>query len=350
VIAGGGIVGAMVAWQTLRSHEDWRVLWIDRSLFAMGCSAYAGALLTPFGRTEAHRTLLESSFALLSAFEQEGDSPSIHTHSGFYVVSQTSVDDRRDWFISSVGKAADGTDRFRQHLPHFDLQTRIALGPFMVRRGRPTEFIRSIASRCRKSPSFSIWEGASLDAWAGLDESVQVSVGGEGTIETARLVLATGAWAPGHLASDAELSKIRAKRVAACHIEIPPAEDAPVVYLGDHDAFLLPLHSEKRWLFGFPSEAWDVPPTEFRPEIDDRDRAAADAILGEYSSVFAGARHGGRAFYDGYADDRVPRASAIGGDHRVVFAGAGAGSGFRYSFGVARRALELLDGASSSRG
>lgn len=346
VIAGGGIIGAMVAWRTLRRHADWRVLWIDSSMFGFGASAYAGALLTPFGRTEEHRALLTTGFKLLTSLEQEGDQLPLQELTGWYVVSQALAEARRDWFVASVGRPSTSeTERFRRLMPHFELRDRVALGPFKVRQGRPVEFIALILILCRNSPTFSIWEGVELNSWVSQGDSVQLSVQGEGLIETDRLALATGAWAASQLATGSSPSTIRSKRVAACHIEIPPADDASVVYLGDHDAFLLPLVSEKRWLFGFPSEKWDVQPAAFRSELDDRDRAAADAILQEYSSLLAGQRHGGRAFYDGYAPDRVPVVSAIGGDRRVVFAGAGAGSGFRYSMGLAERLLDVLEGA-----
>jgi len=339
----------MVAWRALRRHAAWRTLWIDSSMFGFGASAYAGALLTPFGRTDAHRALLTTGFNLLASLEQEGGPLPLRELTGWYVVSQDLAEARRDWFIPSVGRPSTSeTEHFRRLMPHFELRDRVALGPFRVRQGRPAEFIARVLALCRSSSTFSIWEGVELNSWISHGDSVQLSIQGEESIETARLALATGAWAATQLAADPALSAIRSKRVAACHIEIPPANDAPVVYLGDHDAFLLPLVSEKRWIFGFPSEKWDVPPAAFRSELDDQDRVVADGILQEYSSLFAGQRHGGRSFYDSYAPDRVPVVSTVGDDRRVVFAGAGAGSGFRYSVGLAERLFDMLDGTEGA--
>ena len=77
--------------------------------------------------------------------------------------------------------------------------------------------------------------------------------------------------------------------------------------------------------------------------MNDHDRALADSIVAEYSPVLATYRRGGRAFYDCYREDLMPVATCVARDCKVVFAGACAGSGFRFSLSLAQRVLDLLD-------
>ena len=341
-IIGGGIVGAMVAWRTLRRQPEWRVLWMDQSLFGLGASAYAGALLTPFGQTPDHRALLSTGFKLLDDLEKDIGALPVRKLAGWYIVSPASADERRAWFLDRLPDASIAdNERLCRLMPNIELRGRVALGPFNVRQGRPVDFIARITALCRENANFSLWEGITMNSWVSDQTAIRLSLSGEREITVSRLALATGPWATQQIASDVALLRIRVKRVTACHVEIPPQTDTPVLYLGDHEAFLLPLPTEKRSLLGFPSDAWDISPAEFKPELDDNDRASADSILQEYSSVLHKHRHGGRAFYDCYGTDRVPIASIVGNDPRVAFAGACAGSGFRYSPGLADRLLDF---------
>jgi glycine/D-amino acid oxidase-like deaminating enzyme len=344
-IAGGGIVGSMLAWRALHRHPQWRVLWFDQSMFGLGTSAYAGALLTPFGRTPAHRDLLAMGFNLIPDLEREAGPLPLRDLTGWYVVSPDLAEERRGWFLGdSPGLASAGhRDRLHELIPHMALGDKAILGPFPVRQGRPSDFISLIARMCRNSPLFSIWEGVRLESWRSDARGIRLAFTEEPSVQTRRLALATGPWAGRQLADDGVFSGVRVKRVAACHIETAPAQEAPVLYLGDHDSFLLPMPQERRWLLGFPSEAWDVPPERFTPQMDRGDLAMAHSIAGAYGGELGEHLHGGRCFYDCYREDRMPMAARVGGDPRIVFAGACAGSGFRFSPGLAESALNLLD-------
>ena len=345
-IAGGGIAGSMLAWRALHRHPGWRVLWLDQSMLGLGTSAYAGALLTPFGRTPAHRDLLALGFGLLPELEQEAGPLPLRDLTGWYAASPELAEERRGWFLGDIPGLASAADRKRLHsqLPHMALDDKTILGPFPVRQGRPSDFIALIARLCRSSSRFSVWEGVRLETWQPGARGLRLVFSGEPAVLTRRLALATGPWAVRQLAHDDMFSGVRVKKVAACHIETAPAGDAPVLYLGDHDSFLLPLPNERRWLLGFPSEAWDAPPEEFVPRMDGGDLAAARSIADAYGGDLGKHLHGGRAFYDGYREDRMPMAVRVGGDPRIVFVGACAGSGFRFSPGLAETALNLLDG------
>lgn len=334
-------MGSMLAWRALYRHPEWRVLWLDQSMFGLGTSAYAGALLTPFGRTAAHRDLLALGFSFLPELEREAGPLPLRDLTGWYVVSPDLAEERRGWFLGDLPGLASAADREQLHrvLPSMELDDRAVLGPFPVRQGRPSEVISIIAKLCRDSSRFSIWEGVRLETWQPETGGVRLVFREESPVRTRRLALATGPWAVRQLGDD----RVRVKRVAACHIETAPVGDAPVLYLGDHDSFLLPMPNEQRWLLGFPSEAWDVPPEEFTPQLDGGDLAVARSIADAYGGELGKHLHGGRAFYDGYRADRMPLAVNVGGHPRIVFAGACAGSGFRFSPGLAETALNLLD-------
>lgn len=347
-IVGGGIVGAMTAWRALKRHTEWRVLWLDRSIFGLGASAYAGALLTPFGRSPAHRALLTAGFKLLPELEKEIGPLPVRELTGWYLASAELAEQRREWFIEATPHFASSKQQadLTALVPHLRVADKTIMGPFCVRQGRPTDFISRILTLCRKNAHFSVWEGVRLEAWRSEASGVRLVLAGGPEITTRRLALATGPWATRQLAGDSAFAGMRVKRVAACHLEVPPNPDAPVLYLGDHDSFLLPLPADHRWLFGFPSAAWDVEPEQFGLGMDDRDRAHAHSIIAEYNLDFSQHIRGGRAFYDCYQADLMPVAMRVAGDPRVVFAGACAGSGFRFSPGLADRALDLLGDAT----
>src|SRR3954447_14107867 len=134
-IVGGGIVGSMLAWRTLRRQPRWRVLWLDQSLLGLGASAYAGALLTPFGRAPSHRDLLALSFSLISDLEREAGPLPLRDLTGWYVVSPDLAEERRRWFIDGIPGLASAAhrDHIYELTPNMTLDHRAILGPFPVR-------------------------------------------------------------------------------------------------------------------------------------------------------------------------------------------------------------------------
>jgi len=343
-IVGGGIVGAMLAWLTWVRHPNWHTLWVDRSLFGHGASAYSAGLITPFGRTDSHRSLAtRSSFLLKRLAEDIGPLP-IRELVAWFVTETERQAEISNWFIGGPVPAATRSDLQPLHrlLPEFALPERdVILGQFQVQQGWPLELITRIVSLCRGSRRFSIWEGVELTEWRPFGNLIKLSFLIGDAVESQRLVVATGPWQvpKGH----ALPGQVRIKKVAAYHLELSPADSAPVILFGDHDAFLLPLPEQQRWLFSFPSPLWGVEPGSPELAIDAEDDKIAEAILGRYLPGAAVHRRGGRIFCDSYTDNRVPLVCPVGDRSNVIYAGACSGSGFRLAPGIAEQALDMLE-------
>jgi glycine/D-amino acid oxidase-like deaminating enzyme len=344
-IVGGGIVGAMLAWRACRRHPEWRILWFDRSLFGGGASAYSGGLITPYGRTPVHRTLASLSARLLDELMADIGALPIRELLGWYITATKNQDERLDWFVSGRPSATSPSEvnPLRSLMPALQFSDgETILGPFPVRQGWPVAIVTRVRDLCRRNRQFVIWEGVELSKWTKARDSINLSISAGDPVETRRLALALGPWL-NNRNGPVVPHGIRIKKVSACHLEIAPAGSAPVILFGDHDAFLLPLPEERRWLFSFPSPIWDVDPLSSKLTIDSEENKTAASILNRYVPGLAAYKRGGRVFCDSYTENRVPLVCCVGGNPDVVFVGGCSGSGFRLAPGMAEQAMDLLE-------
>ncbi|MGH9568149.1 MAG: NAD(P)/FAD-dependent oxidoreductase, partial [Candidatus Angelobacter sp.] len=155
-------------------------------------------------------------------------------------------------------------------------------------------------------------------------------------------VLATGPWITGGPAgSFCRDEGVKLKKVVAMHVECPPKENAPVIYLAEEDAFLFPHREQNRFLLSIASAEWDCLPEISQLRITPSDRILATSILERYCPSFVRHCTGGRVFCDAYSKDCAPLISHAPGLDRLVVAGACSGSGMRLAPAVAMEALQL---------
>jgi hypothetical protein len=134
---------------------------------------------------------------------------------------------------------------------------------------------------------------------------------------------------------------VRTKRVAALHAHNDPLPgDRALLFPGD-DLFVLPEPELGYSIVSFYRDSWAGRPTG-TGAADHADLHAGRAALRRRSAALAAVAVTGRAYFDAYAADRLPRA------HRpqpgLVYAGAGSGSGVRLAPGIAHDVLsELAD-------
>jgi D-hydroxyproline dehydrogenase subunit beta len=352
VIVGGGIIGAMSAWRALRRQPSWRVLWVDRSLFGLGSSAHSAGLVTPYGRTPQHRALVSLSEGLVDEFRTDAVNCSTRELIGWYIASEHALGTVLGSFVCRPPDVASAqqVDQVCQSVPSLRLaKDEVMLGPVSLTQGVAIEMIRSIVRLCRETDGFSIWEGTELTNWSSSCGAVEMSFSPKEHIESDLLLLALGPWL-GHTGLPADMASVKVKKVAACHIELRPAMEAPAVLFPERDAFLLPIPQERRWLFSFCSEQWGIEPSTFPLTISRDDDQIVESIIGQYIPDLNRFRHGGRIHCDGYGEDRIPVVRHVDAHRRVVFAGACAGSGYRLAPGIAETALNLLLEAPPSSG
>jgi D-arginine dehydrogenase len=157
------------------------------------------------------------------------------------------------------------------------------------------------------------------------------------------VVLAPGPWLAGTPWHDlvAPLG-LRAKKIAALHIERRPGPADQAVILDDDDAFLLPLAHRGHWLFSYSCQEWDVDPDELTGGLATAQLTAASECLRHYSPALADACASGRMFCDAYSPDREPVVRERDAAGRIVFAGAANGSGYRLAPAIGSEVVDLL--------
>ncbi|WP_175820783.1 FAD-dependent oxidoreductase [Burkholderia sp. BCC0419] len=163
------------------------------------------------------------------------------------------------------------------------------------------------------------------------------------TLRADRLIRASGPWpaVDGEAAGDAR-TDIVTKKIVAFDVDgrgLPPAPDAPVVYLPDAQAFLAPMHARRGWLLSITSHAWGCA-AGARVAPSAAERALAHALLDRHFPGLRDAHLAARTAVDGYTADRNPRVAPIG-RHGCSVAGA-SGSGVRFAPALAYEALAAV--------
>ena len=133
--------------------------------------------------------------------------------------------------------------------------------------------------------------------------------------------------------------------MVALHLQRPP-EHGHALFFPVEDAFLAPLPQRGHWLFSYTCQQWDVTPDRCRQaRVEAREIDEAREALRGIAPALAQQLGSGRVFCDAYSPSREPLVQFVGRHQRILFAGAGNGSGYRLAPGIAAEALALLNHA-----
>jgi glycine/D-amino acid oxidase-like deaminating enzyme len=348
VIVGGGIVGAWALHLAGTRHPAWRTLLIERSLIGDGATAHSAGVSLGVGGTAWERELAATSGALYAEAGSALGVPGSPTRA-LWIIADDLIDRVRGAAVGFALAAAGSDDRalLERALPGI----RIGRGESLLAGGTPHRYepgdtARAIAAHARRAPGATCWEGTEVASTQPGPDGVDVALRDGTVVHAARALVAVGPWALGGPTSDvARHLGIRIKKVVALHLDVPPAPEAPAVFLPQADAYLMPLPARRQWLFSFRSSAWDVAPGS-ELAISDADRDVAGAVLERYVPGMMAACRGGRVFCDAYAPSGEPVVARHPASPRLVTAGAGGGAGFRFGPGIAAKALAMLEAAA----
>jgi glycine/D-amino acid oxidase-like deaminating enzyme len=131
----------------------------------------------------------------------------------------------------------------------------------------------------------------------------------------------------------------RNKKVVSLILPSEPPEGAPVIYLFEHEAFLMPQPEHRRWLFSFRSEEWDVAPGSAALRLSADDLARATTILDLHFPRGVALPLGARVFCDAYTETREPVIAGLPDRPGLVVIGGACGSGIRLAPAMAERGL-----------
>jgi glycine/D-amino acid oxidase-like deaminating enzyme len=346
-VVGAGTVGVHTAWLAAVAQPRWRILLADRGLVGCGATQYSAGLIFPFGPTSFHRILAAESAHSLR--ELRVGIPALRTNRFrlFVIADQSHLDEAYAGFAPGLRRSSKRDLAFLQdRVPGIRVPAgKVVLCGHEAECANPQDVARVVACAFRRlGDRCQCWEGSSIEAVSPLiGEGFELRTSDGRNIVAKRAVVATGPWVLSTPVGDYSRDLgIRLKKVAALHIESCPSETDPVVLFFDEDAFLLPLVSRRQWLFSFTCEEWDVVAEAPRLLMTEGDLKLALSILRQYHPDFAGRCSGGRVFCDAYGPNRAPVIAKLADD--LILAGAGSGSGFRLSLGIASSALRLLSG------
>jgi D-arginine dehydrogenase len=342
-IVGAGIIGCLTARTVAARSEGASVVVLDQDAIGNGASRRSAGLHFPRGASDRVREM--------SAYSQDyyrallNDDPSLPIYPAP---------------MSVVAAEANSAIVSGQYLE------RAAL----VREGQPADFVcvpegtavwsgqgcnyaevgllaQAIARGLRQRVTFR--EAVHVTAVEPGPSGITLRLGAGESVVAGAVVIAPGPWlaAPAWRAYVTPLGA-RVKKIVALHIERRPGPGDRVIVFEDEDAFLLPLPGRGHWLFSYTCQDWDVDPNAIGG-LSDSDIREGLRILRHWSPALADAVAGGRVFCDAYSASREPLIEALGGDRRLVFAGAANGSGYRLAPAIAAAAADLLC-ASSGQG
>jgi glycine/D-amino acid oxidase-like deaminating enzyme len=338
-VIGGGIIGCLVARHILDQRPGSAVTLIERDTVGCGASRRSAGLHFPRGRTDRVRRMSMVS----EAFYRElvaaaGQALPIHPIGMSVLSSATDEEITRTY----CGRASLAPGRPSAVTV---CGVPIKVGPdaslWDITGAQYAEVGRLVASLVRRLLTrLAVREGVRVTALEPGADGVLVRLGTGEELAVDRVVLAPGPWlAQPAWTSLLEPLGVRVKKIVALHIERPPRPADRALVLHDEDAFLLPVAGRGHWLFSYTCQDWDVDPDHLAAGLSGRDVSGAHDCLRRYAPDLVDAAVSGRVFCDAYSADGAPVVRALDADHRMVFAGAANGSGYRLAPAIAAEAL-----------
>lgn len=348
-VVGGGIIGVMTALLARRRHPELRIVLLDRSVAGTGATAYSAFLDLPFGVSEGVRRLSRRSRQLYQELRSDLPGLPIRDVEMFGICESGAVD-------SVLGRLS---------LPGSRQLSRAAGEPGATIPATPEHFVvppgfsvlaGMTATRCvdaslldcllgalESTPRTHLIEGAEVERIATNAGGHELQLADGRSLHAGKVALCLGPWLATTLERLAGVrAELRIKKVVSLLLPSAPAPEAPVVYLFEHDAFLMPQPERRRWLFSFRSEEWDCLPNQDTLRLSRADLESATRVLDLYLPGGHAAPVGARVFCDGYTPSRDPIVMPIANRPGMVAAGGPGGSGVRLAPAIAERALELI--------
>ncbi|MFL9888864.1 FAD-dependent oxidoreductase [Paraburkholderia agricolaris] len=335
-IVGAGIIGANVA--AYASKAGLNCLVLDQSVLGTGASRPSLGLFFPYGRSSEVRDYAYQSQHFYSRVSSEYK----WRLDAIGICDANSFHDVRARFcipIADEGCLEQSMVRESVGLEIVGLDEKACFRIADCHRALPYK----IAEQLLFASGVQIWEGARVDGLREHAVGTEITLADGRSIVAGAVILATGPWLPESLDLMTEkVHGLRIKKVVAFHVDIEPSERASLVYFFDEDAFLMPDHQQKKWLFSITSDVWGVKPDSSTLVISSEDRIAAYAILDRYAPSMMSQMNSGRVFCDAYSADRIPLVRSVA--DRVIACGAANGSGYRLAPGIAAHAMSLAIG------
>lgn len=343
-VVGGGIAGVMTAVVARRRHPELAIAVLERSLLGLGATAYSAYLGLPFGHTSAIRALTTRSMAMYRELVAAIPALPVVELPLLGVCAASGIDAARARLTvpDAAPRAPDA--RALPTLPGFAVPSGYAVLDGLTATRCRGGLIEALAGALTEAAPArcDLIEGAEVARIAPDAGGHRLTLHDGRVVAAERVALCLGPWLGAAIEplTGARL-EVRTKKVVSLVIPGEPPDGAPVIYLFEHEAFVMPQPERRRWLFSFRSEEWDVAPTgQLQLSADDLRRAMA--ILGLYVPRGIATPIGARVFCDAYTPTRDPILTALPGRPGLVVIGGAGGSGVRLAPAMAERGLEEI--------
>ena len=336
-IVGGGVIGCQIARHLMMTRPELSIAIFDRERIGFGCSAYAGAIISPICLSEQHEQAtgiaIDHYHQLLA--EQPHGTPWLRSLPVVMVASQSNVAAMK----SKVPAAL--TEVTHEQLPEW-----FSLPQDHQAFTGATAYQADVLTACMNAvnhPAIKRYECVTVTERHQLhNNDWQLTLADQRQVQCKSLIMATGPWTVHDAAlkgTSAAISELDTKKIAAWFVDHPARTDSPLIYLYDHGAFLLPLPMQNQWLMSITANEWGISPSREQLHLNQTEHQQAMALLTQYCPSLTGSLRGGRAHCDGYLPQRLP---TITQDSNQIFAVGGSGSGFRYAPWIARQVADAI--------
>lgn len=338
VIIGGGILGCTIASRLLECEPQARLILVDRGLIGSGASMYSAGVHFPVGRSERVRQLSAASADYYQTLHARHPQLPMHAFDFFVAAGAADAEQVRARCAGLRPLSAEERLQVMQDLPYGQELWRMPACHAMDVQGLAQWYARRLRERAE------VLEGVGVEAIRERADGVSVLLSSGDSLAADVVVLCPGPWVnEGCWRELTAALDIRIKKVVALHLLRPP-EQGHALFFPIEDAFLAPLPQRGHWLFSYTCQQWGVTPDKCRQaRVEAREIAEAREALRGIAPALAPLLGSGRVFCDAYSPSREPAVQYVGRHQRILFAGAGNGSGYRLAPGIAAEALALLN-------
>ncbi|MEW5289782.1 FAD-dependent oxidoreductase [Erwinia papayae] len=340
-IVGGGILGSTIARELLNKYPALKISIIDKRLSGAGASFYSAGVHFPRGNSERVRKMSYDSHHYYQQQISEG-APIYPLEMELITdaVNRPQVEKR---YLPLV--AFNQTEKCRSDFIDFSAT---GGGNLQVLKGSGANYANVFAlvnhymQQLRDRVDYL--EGTEVEAIGREDDGYRLSLWSGVNVQARQAIVVPGPWIAHPLCRNAlAASGLRVKKIVAAHINVQPEKQAALTVFDEEDAFLLPCHHRKQWLFSYTCKEWDVNPETVGP-LNSADLANARETLAKYAPALADQIHDGRVFCDAYSPNSEP--AVFRADDGVIFAAGCNGSGYRLAPAIAAEVINLLPNLS----
>ena len=339
IIAGGGVIGVMIAHRLSRQYPGKQITVIERDLLGLGASIRSAGLHFPLSWSKKGRQMTRLSHHLFDQLYAAFDEKVRHILDMEIFSFETDVPDFEKIFVEEAMLSTSKAETVDPLLGLLEQPVALATGAHFV---NVAELISTLIKH--KQNNVDILEGQAIDDIEVNPSGISIRLSSGKQLHADQLVIAPGPWA--NMAPFAEWTKplnVGIKKVIAFHIDAPVHVDSTVKLFPDDDAFLLPMHAQNQWLYSYTCQTWNVTPEPSQLKMTDIELKNAQNVLAQYVPSLAPHLNTGRVFCDAYNDSKAPIIEYVNAEKNIIFAGATNGSGYRLSPAIAEHVVDLLN-------